>query len=163
MRYLHYLEDALLAVLLTAMLLLAGAQIVLRNFFEVSFIWADPALRVGVLWVGMLGALAASRSGKHISIDMLSKFLRPKQQALVSALTQLFAAVVCGVIGYHGIDFVRFEYEDAGMAFARVPVWFTALVIPLGFGLLAMRFLLHAIGDLKQLGPSASAADNDQG
>ena len=149
----------MLAVLLTAMLLVAGGQIILRNAFEITLIWADPALRAGVLWVGMLGALAASRERKHISIDVLSKFLRPSRQSLVSALTQLFAAAVCGVIGYYGVDFVRFEYEDSSIAFAQVPVWLTALVIPLGFGLLAVRFFVHAILDLKQLGSSSSPVD----
>lgn len=159
LRFLHCLEDAALAALLAGMLFLAGAQIVLRNFFDVSLIWGDPALRAGVLWVGMLGAVAASRGGKHISIDMLSKFLPPRQQSLVSAGTQLFAAAVCVVIGYHSLDFVRFEYEDAGKAFASVPVWLTAIVIPIGFGLLSLRFVLHAIRDLRRVG----AGDSPQG
>ena len=53
------------------------------------------------------------------------------------------------MIGYHSLDFVRFEYEDAGKAFASVPVWLTAIVIPIGFGLLSLRFVLHAIRDLQ--------------
>lgn len=161
LRFLHRLEDAVLAVLLAGMLVLAGAQIVLRNFFDVSLIWADPALRAAVLWVGMLGAVAASRQKKHISIDMLSKFLPPIQQSLVSVATQLFAAAVCGVIGYYSLEFVRFEYEEAGKAFANVPVWFSATVIPIAFGLLSLRFVAHAIRDLKRVGAPEPPADGD--
>jgi len=150
LRFLHRLEDAVLAVLLAGMLILACAQIALRNFFDVYLIWADPALRVGVLWLGMLGALAASRRRRHISIDMLSKFLPPSQESLVSAGTQLFAAAVCAVIGYYSLDFVRFEYEDATKAFASVPVWVSAIVIPICFSVLSLRFVLQAIRDLKR-------------
>ena len=34
-------EDAVLVVILTSMILLAAGQIVLRNFFDIGFIWGD--------------------------------------------------------------------------------------------------------------------------
>ena len=40
----HRVEDLLLALLLSAMILLASAQIFLRNFFDSSLSWGDPAL-----------------------------------------------------------------------------------------------------------------------
>ncbi len=45
-------EDALLVLILAAMVGLAATQIVLRNLFDGAILWADPMLRVGVLWVG---------------------------------------------------------------------------------------------------------------
>ena len=57
----HRVEDFVLALLLSAMILLASAQIFLRNLFDSSLSWGDPMLRILVLWVGLLGALAASR------------------------------------------------------------------------------------------------------
>ena len=46
---LHRAEDALRAFLLTAMILLAGTQILMRNLFDSGFVWIDPLLRVLVL------------------------------------------------------------------------------------------------------------------
>ena len=66
-------ENAALVAVLAAMILLAGAQIVLRNFFDSGFPWADEALRLMVLWVAMLGAVAAGRENRHIAIDALSR------------------------------------------------------------------------------------------
>ncbi|RLJ18612.1 hypothetical protein DJ030_11215 [bacterium endosymbiont of Escarpia laminata] len=37
-------EDGVMTLLLTAMILLAVAQILLRNFFDSGIIWADPTL-----------------------------------------------------------------------------------------------------------------------
>ena len=54
---LHRFEDVLLALLLTAMILLAPLQIVLRHGFDGGISWADPLLRVGVLWLGLLGSV----------------------------------------------------------------------------------------------------------
>jgi TRAP-type C4-dicarboxylate transport system permease small subunit len=52
---LHRAEDALLVVLLSTMIVLAGTQIILRNFLDSGFVWIDPLLRVLVLWLGLLG------------------------------------------------------------------------------------------------------------
>ncbi len=62
LRIIHGFEDGLLALMVAAMIFLAGSQILLRNLFDTGFAWADPVLRLLVLWVGLLGALAASRT-----------------------------------------------------------------------------------------------------
>ena len=58
---LHRAEDALLVILLTAMIVLACTQILLRNFFDSGIVWIDPLLRVMVLWLGLVGATVATR------------------------------------------------------------------------------------------------------
>jgi hypothetical protein len=92
LRFVHWLEDLLLTLLLSAMIAIAAAQILLRNLFDWNFSWGDPLTRILVLWVGLLGALAASRSNRHISIDLLSPLLRGRVRALVQAGTALFTA-----------------------------------------------------------------------
>ena len=54
-------EDGILVSLLAAMIGLAGTQIVLRNLWDTSIGWGDPLLRVTVMRVGLLGAMAANR------------------------------------------------------------------------------------------------------
>ena len=72
----HRIEDALLVLLLSIMIVLATTQILLRNFFDLGFVWADPLLRVMVLWLGMIGATVATRDNRHIRIDLLSQFFK---------------------------------------------------------------------------------------
>jgi TRAP-type C4-dicarboxylate transport system permease small subunit len=71
---LRRIEDLLLAVLVLILVVLAGGQIVLRDFFHTGISWADPLMRQLVLWTGMLGALAAVRDEKHIALDVLQRF-----------------------------------------------------------------------------------------
>ena len=89
------METGLLTLVLGAMILLAAAQIGLRNFFGGGFSWADESLRIMVLWVAMLGAVAASRDQRHVSIDALSRFLSPALRRWTRILINLFAAAVC--------------------------------------------------------------------
>ena len=53
-------------LLLTGMILLATTQILMRNLWDTGLAWADPSLRIAVLWVALLGALAATRDDNHI-------------------------------------------------------------------------------------------------
>ena len=56
-------------------MLLAVAQIVLREAFSTGFVWADELLKLLVLWLAMVGSVAASRDNRHIRIDALSHIL----------------------------------------------------------------------------------------
>lgn len=99
----RFLEDALTVGLLGFMIILASIQIVLRNTFDLGFFWGDEALRVLVLWVAMAGAVAASRADRHITIDVLSRFLPARVKHVVKTLTDVFTASICALRhGIHG-------------------------------------------------------------
>ncbi len=155
---LHRVEDAFLAGLLLAMIVLAPTQIVLRNFFDTAISWGDPALRALVLWIGLLGALAATRGNRHITIDVLSHVLPERLQAGVRTLTNAFALGVCGLVAYHGWRFVRDEHEFESVAFAGVPSWVIESVIPVAFGLMALRFALLTLSSLRELARGGAAS-----
>lgn len=142
------LEDALLVGLLSAMILVAVAQILLRNFWDSGLAWGDPFTKVMVLWVGLLGAMVASRNDKHINIDLLSRFLSAKFKAASRALNALFTAAVCGVIAYHAARLVLIDKEADTSVFAGLPTWICELIIPIGFGVIALRYGSIALTEL---------------
>lgn len=148
---LHRLEDGVLALLLGAMILLAPLQIFLRNFFDEGIVWADPVLRVLVLWVGLLGAVAASRGGRHITIDVLSKLAGTRVQLVVRIATNLFATGICGVVTWHAGRFVVSEYQYESIAFSGIPAWLLQAIIPFAFGLMSLRYLIQGASDLHAL------------
>ena len=116
----HRAEDALLAILLTAMIILASTQILLRNLFDFGFVWIDPLLRVLVLWLGLLGATVATRNNKHISIDLLSRFLKSESYCLVQSGVAQISAWTCLVIAWYGLNWIRLDYEDAVASFVGI-------------------------------------------
>ncbi|MGI9302773.1 MAG: TRAP transporter small permease [Gammaproteobacteria bacterium] len=143
-RFFHRMEDAILAIVLTAMILIASAQIALRNLFDLGFAWTDPLLRIMVLWLGLLGALAASRENKHINIDALSRLLPGRSRFLAQFVTALFTSIVCGVVAGHGVRFVMLDWETGTIAFAGIPAWWLETIIPFAFAVIALRYLLLA-------------------
>lgn len=142
LRKLDLFESALLGIILIAMVIIATAQIVLRNFFDMGLVWADPLLRVMLLWLGMLGAMAASHDNKHISIDLLSNYLPPKGLVIARAVTALFTALVCTVVAWHSARFVidEFYYQTPANVSHHLPAWPLQLIIPFAFVLIALRY-----------------------
>ena len=134
------IEDTLLVLMLAAMILLAGSQIVLRNFWDIGLAWGDPLLRVSVLWIGLLGAMAATRDDNHISIDLLYRLLPIAGKNISRAITDLFTAVVCGYVAWYGGLLVALEKREESIVLASVPAWIADLIIPVGFGVMAFRF-----------------------
>lgn len=144
-------EDGLLVVILAAMIVLAIFQIVSRNLFSEGVVWIDPLLRTLVLWVGLTGAVVATRTDNHIRIDIFTKYLPKKILPYVVRVVYLFTLSVCLLIGWHAARFVYSEYSFGTIAFSGVPAWFTAAIIPLSFFLIALRYsiLLFSPGDLR--------------
>ncbi len=145
------LEDGLLILLLGAMILLAGSQIILRNFFDTGIDWAPPLLRVLVLWLALLGGMAATRADNHIAIDLVSRFLPERLKRIADAATRLFTAVVCGIIAWYAAQFVWMEYQDQMILFAGVPAWTAEIIIPIGFAIIGLRNLFTFLADLLAL------------
>lgn len=141
--WLDRIETGLIAVLVLAMVVLAGAQIVLRNFFETGLEWADPLLRAMVLWAAMLGALAAARDDKHIGLDVLAHFVHGKARRAMRVITLLFAAAISATMAWYGYGLVQLDFGGTN-TIAGVPTWLVEAIIPLGFGLLALRFAFRA-------------------
>ncbi|MFZ9037354.1 MAG: TRAP transporter small permease [Gammaproteobacteria bacterium] len=142
---LHRVEDALLVVLLSAMILLASTQILLRNFFDSGFVWIDPILRVLVLWLGLIGATVASRYNKHIRIDLLSRYFERNTHRLIQSVVGQVSAWTCLLVAWHGFRWIHLDYQDGLTSFAGIPAWMLEVVIPVTFTLIGLRYLFGSV------------------
>jgi TRAP-type C4-dicarboxylate transport system permease small subunit len=147
---LHRFEDVVLAALLLVMIVLAPLQIVLRDVFGAGISWADPLLRALVLWVGMLGAVAASRDGRHITVDVVSRILPDRARAAADALTSLFATTVSGLVAWHAGRFVLSELRFESTAFSGIPAWTLQSILPFAFGMIALRYGLRFVASVRR-------------
>jgi TRAP-type C4-dicarboxylate transport system permease small subunit len=153
LRWLDRIETGLIAGLVLAMVLLAGAQIVLRDLFDTGLSWADPLLRAMVLWAAMLGALAAAREDKHIGLDVLTHFVHGHVRRVLRVVSFAFAACVCAALAWFGVGLIQLDY-GAGTATAGIPNWLIETIVPLGFALLTLRFALRAFVPPRNIAPA---------
>jgi len=144
-KFLTKAEGYLLVVLLGVMVILAFLQVVLRNFFSAGIVWADVLLRHVLLWLGFLGAAIATSENRHINIDALRRFLSPRVRSAVEVLTDLFAALICSLLASASWTFVHGEMADKRMVVEGVPSWYGEIIIPVGYCLLVVHFVIRAL------------------
>jgi TRAP-type C4-dicarboxylate transport system permease small subunit len=141
-------EQTLITILLSLMITIAFLQIVLRNIFATGLTWADPLVRNLVLWVGFVGAAIATREGKHITIDVLPQWAPQQIKAVIGIIIQLFAAFICGLLTFAAAKFARNEALMGSITFLGIPAWVPQLILPITFGIMAIRYCLLALKDL---------------
>lgn len=155
------LESAALVVVLTAMILLASVQIVLRNFLDSGFAWADEALRLMVLWVAMLGAVAASRENRHIAIDALSRALPRRMRAWTDVVVRGFTAAVSLVLAWYSWQFVADAREFDDRLLTDLPAWWFQSILPVGFALIGYRYTIWFLRGLRDAAATATTGTAD--
>ena len=133
------------------MVLLAVLQIVLRQFFDSGISWADELVKIIVLWLAMVGSIAAARDNRHIRIDVLSHVLPDKLVVLTRVIVDLFAAAVCVVIAWQAWRYLQLEIEWQETVLGDVPAWVAHAVVPVAFLLIAYRFFVSLAGEIYEL------------
>jgi TRAP-type C4-dicarboxylate transport system permease small subunit len=148
---LQKIEDGILVSLLLVMITMAVLQIFLRNFFDSGIVWGDSLVRVLVLWIGLIGAMVASRTDNHISIDILSRYLPDRIKSFTTLLIHIFTAVVTALMAWFSLSFVKMEMDDRLLAFANVPAWVCESIIPIAFGVISIRYIFLFVNNLALL------------
>lgn len=150
MRFLKSVENlivkvnmAVMVLALTAMVVLGFLQIILRNFFDSGFTWADIVVRTLVLWVGFAGAIVATSKGRHIAIGALIRFIPEAGKKITHMAVSLIAAVTCFFLSHASIKFIITEKEMGSFLVSKFPAWISELIIPATFIFLTIQFLIH--------------------
>ena len=145
------LETITLVMLLTGMMLLAVGQIVLREIFSTGVVWADELIKLMVLWLAMVGSIAACRENRHIRIDALSHVLPKLAIEITRILVDLFAAIVCGVIAWQSWLYLQVEIEYQDTVLVNIPAWIAHSVLPAAFLLISFRFLVLIVKQIVKI------------
>ena len=95
-------EEYTLFGLVALILVLTFLQVILRKLpGNLSFKWLTMFARTSVLWVGLIGSAIAVARKKHISVDVLSKFLGPRGLTVINVINYAAGLLILMVL-YHG-------------------------------------------------------------
>lgn len=149
--FLCRVEDFILVILLGTMIGMAAFQILFRNLFDAGLVWGDVLVRILVLWIGLVGAMVATRQDKHIRIDIISRYLPIGAKRIVDGIVKLFSAAVCALVAYYSMQFVLSEFTHGGLAFWNVPAWVCEAIIPVSFAVIALRYFFMSFRSISTL------------
>jgi C4-dicarboxylate transporter DctQ subunit len=155
LRYLERAEEGLIALLLAVMTSITFSQVIARYIFNYSFVWALELVTYLFAWLIFLGMSYGVRVGSHIGVDLLVKSLGRRTAQVAGGLGAVLCMAYSVILFYGGWVYVEKMYDNGIMAQdLPVPQWVPRLVLPIGFGLLFLRFaqLLYRIVTGKETG-----------
>jgi C4-dicarboxylate transporter, DctQ subunit len=143
-------EQALILIFLSLMILTACFQIALRNFLGIGLAWSEPLVRYLVLWVGFIGAALAVREGRHITIEVAFFWISAASAKSLKIISHACSALVCFLLTYAAAKFVHSEAQLENLTFLDLPTWVPELIIPCTFAVMALRFLGQCVKALRR-------------
>lgn len=139
------IETIMLCIAMAVMIGLAALQIIMRNGFGVGIGWADEVLRILVLWIGMLGAVVASRAHRHLAVDVLSHYLSAPARRIALISVDACTAVVCFALSWTSAALVFLSVQSGEKLVEVVPAWIVQTILPVGFLMIAYRYSIWTI------------------
>lgn len=153
------LEEIYISTLLGVMTGVTFGEVVARYVFNSTISIAHESVVLCFAWLIFIGMSFGVRTGSHIGIDFLVKKFSTKGQRYIAMVVAILCVVYALIIVYGGFIYVSKMYK-VGIYLQDLPIkqWIPRLVIPLGFGLLAFRFIevfyklakgkkVHLLGD----------------
>lgn len=140
--------ESMLVVNVMILILLATYSIIAR-WIQITNLWVDPLNRHLVLLLIFLGSTVAIDKKKHLKIDALTLSIENKISPFIHAMIELVILTVVSVIIFFlyrsGVHFWKSELEFPVDAFLNLKQYHLAVIIPLGFFLMLLKYGLQIL------------------
>ncbi|MDR2494001.1 MAG: TRAP transporter large permease subunit [Spirochaetaceae bacterium] len=137
------LEKSLCYLSLAFLAMLPAAEMIARLVFKTGVHGSIETMEHLLLMVGLISGMAATSRGEHLSIALAQNFFPQKIKDRLAAGNSLLAALVLTVIAFTGVSFVAIGLSPPRMV-GFIPNQTFALIIPIGYGVMAVRFARSA-------------------
>jgi len=147
---LRRLEGGVLAALLLGMSALYLLNVAVRNLasaYAATFDWLEEATLFGLAWLVFLGLGLTLEAGRHIAMTALFERCGAAARRWIGIVINLIGFVFSLYIAKVGWDITAFVLRSGQISPSLdVSMAWLYAVMPVGFGLLALRYLLELIG-----------------
>ena len=143
-RWFAHGENALLSASLVGIVLIPLIEAVCRPILHVGISGSSAIVQHLTLVVGMLGGAVAARENRMLGLSTADVFLKGRLRSAVTLFSHGFAAAIAGFLCSASVQFVASERTSGALLAYHVPLWAVELVLPIGFGLVAVRLLFNA-------------------
>ncbi len=142
MKFLDYLEEWIISLMLLAMTGLTFYQVVLRYVFNSGLSWALELTTVFFAIIIFTGVSYGVRVGSHIGVDALVKLMPRGPRKAASILAVLLSLVYVGLVLTGASQYVL-KMKEVGIELEDMPIerWQVLAVMPLGLALTGWRFM----------------------
>jgi C4-dicarboxylate transporter DctQ subunit len=148
------LEDVAVGTIMLGATYILFQGVVLRYLANYAFPWTEEVVRYSIVWLVFLGGSIAARRGAHISMDILVVYLPPRAKLFVMGVASVLAAGFTLATTYYGVLLTAsiWQYGQLSPA-AEIPMALPFAAIPVGCGLMTIRFVLTSLAYFRGADP----------
>jgi TRAP-type transport system small permease protein len=126
----YRLLNLLLVVTVAILVIPVTIQILSRHTELIpSWIWTEEMARFFFIWMIMIGSMVGIRDGAHFDVDLWPE-LKPRANALLRVVADVFVLVMALVFVWYGIRFVEFGWNQTS-ELAELPMGWIFAAWPL--------------------------------
>ena len=149
------LDAIITSVTLLCCVVLVNLNVIMRYLFHMPIRWSEEVVTSLFVWTVFIGSAYAYRNHSHLGVDILVKLFPEKVRKVVEfiiSVLELLVLVMLTVISAQYVYHLIFSRTGAVKLvltdMLRVPKWWTAIAVPLGFGeslFHSIRFMIQRI------------------
>jgi tripartite ATP-independent transporter DctM subunit len=137
-------ENLLVALALAILVILPLLEIVLRKLFHTGISGSSAFQQHMTLFIGLLGGLLAARDGRLLALSTLTQFISGRWKAFARVFSSSVAAGITVFLCLAAVELVQSEKAGGKILAYGIPVWVMQLIMPVAFGIIALRLVWHA-------------------
>jgi TRAP-T family transporter, periplasmic ligand binding protein, dctQ len=142
--WLDHVEEFVCAFLLVGFVSLMFAQIVSRQLFHYTILWADELATHMFVWFAYFGAVVAARLSAHNRVTFQFTFFPPIVKKVSEGLADLIWVAFNLYFAWLSIDFIFFRMNRFWSSQTLgLPMKYFYLVLPVAFVLMSVRILAN--------------------
>ncbi|MBC2885662.1 TRAP transporter small permease [Ochrobactrum sp. CM-21-5] len=156
MKFFEKLTDWLAAAPLFVLLAVFNVAVVMRYWLNQPLQWTEEIAGLLMVWIVMLGSIAAERSNQHLTIPMLVDLLPEKARAVLNALISVLSGIFLLYVSYAGYKLaVAAKLKITSVL--RVSYFWIDIAVPIGFVIIALYMFASAYKTLRAAFAGAKA------
>lgn len=149
------LDAIVTSITLGLCVVLVNANVIMRYFFNNPIRWSEEVVTSLFVWTVFIGSAYAYRNHSHLGVDVLVKLFPEKVRKVVDfiiAVLEMLVLIMLTVISaqyvYHLLFSRSGAFKPVMTDMLRIPKFYTAVAVPLGFGVSAchsVRFMIQRV------------------
>lgn len=137
----RHLTNWIAAAPLLLLLVIFNVAVVRRYFFDNPLQWTEEISGLLMIWIVMIGAIAAERDNEHLSISVLTDLLPPRARATLALIVSVASSALLLYVawtGYQLAEQVGYKVTDV----LRISWYWIDIAVPVGCVFMAL-YTLH--------------------
>ncbi|MHB8828452.1 MAG: TRAP transporter small permease subunit [Syntrophales bacterium] len=128
-----------------ALFVMSCLEVVLRRIFNIPTSWSLESQQMIQVAVAMIGAAFCLKTEHHVTMDFFLLIANKKMRELMITFNSLIGVSVCALLAW--ISWMPFQSAlllGQLSESAAIPMWPVKLLLPIGFTLLSIQFIVRA-------------------